>query len=405
MWKGRFAELVTKFDAFFKAKIEPNESVFFEQVEAARKLGNPWVAMPITEELKQAAKAEGLWNLFLPSVSGLTQHEYAQIAEKMGRVPSLVDVFNCDAPDTGNMETLHLYGTPAQKKEWLEPLLEGKIRSAFCMTEPAVASSDAANISCVAVKDGDHYVINGRKWWSSGFGHPNCKILIVMAKTSPNHANRHKQQSMILVPADTPGVKKIRALHVFGHDDAPHGHLEVSFTNVRVPVTNILLEEGAGFAIAQGRLGPGRVHHCMRAIGMAERALELMVQRALTREAFGRKLHQHGMVQEQIALSRIELDQARLLVLHCAHLIDTVGTKGAFQHIAMIKVVAPRVACNVIDRAIQVHGGAGVSQDSVLSRLYTGQRTLRIADGPDEVHLVTVARFEAGRQAKRLSKL
>jgi alkylation response protein AidB-like acyl-CoA dehydrogenase len=303
------------------------------------------------------------------------------------------------------METLHLYGNPEQKKKWLAPLLDGTIRSAFCMTEPAVASSDAANISCTAVRDGDEYVINGRKWWSSGLGHPRCDLLIVMVKTDPTNSNRHRQQSMILVPTNTPGVEKIRALTVFGHDDAPHGHLEVAFTNVRVPVTNVLRGEGEGFAIAQGRLGPGRIHHCMRAIGMGERALELMVQRAVSREAFGRRLAQHGMVQEQIALSRMELDQARLLVLHCAHLIDTVGTKGAFQQIAMIKVVAPRVACAVIDRAIQVHGAAGVSQDTVLTRLYAGQRTLRIADGPDEVHLVTVARVEVARAAKKLNTI
>lgn len=406
MWKGRFAELRDEFNAFFDARIITNELKYYEQLAANRASGNPWQLVPIVTALKEEAKGKNLFNLFLPAVSGLTQYEYAQLAETMGRQPWAVEVFNCDAPDTGNMETLHLYGTDVQKKQWLEPLLSGEIRSAFCMTEKGVASSDATNIATRAVlsADGKTYTINGRKWWTSGFGHPNCKILIVMVKTAgDSETNRHKQQSMILVPRDTPGIKAIRPLHVFGSDDAPHGHFEVAFENVVVPASNILLGEGRGFEIAQGRLGPGRIHHCMRSIGMAERALELMVLRAAERKTFGKRLLQHGMVQEKIAESRVEIDQARLLVLHAADTIDKFGTKRAFQLIAMIKVAAPRAACNAIDRAIQVFGGAGVSQDTVLPMLYIGQRSLRIADGPDEVHLMTIAKVEAKKQLQRVA--
>jgi acyl-CoA dehydrogenase len=348
------------------------------------------------EELNEKARAAGLWNLFLPDISGLSTVEYAVLAEITGRSPSIApEALNCGAPDTGNMEILHMFGTPEQKEEWLEPLLAGKIRSAFGMTEPDVASSDARNISTRIVRDGDEYVINGRKWWTSGAADERCRMIILMGKTDPE-APSYRQQSMVIVPRDTPGVEFVRDLSVFGyHDQAGHG--ELRFTDVRVPASNLLGEEGGGFAIAQARLGPGRIHHCMRAIGMAERALEAMVARAKQREAFGGPIANQGVVQQQIAESRMEIEQARLLVLKTAWLIDKVGASGARAEVAAIKVIAPRVTCAVIDRAIQVHGGAGVSDDLPLARMYAHARTLRIADGPDEVHIRTVAREELRR--------
>jgi acyl-CoA dehydrogenase len=355
---------------------------------------------PVVEELKVEARERGLWNLFLPDVSGLTNVEYAAIAEITGWSSHIApEAINCDAPNTGNMEVLHMFGTPEQKSQWLEPLLEGQIRSAFAMTEPDVASSDATNISTSIVRDGDEYVINGRKWWTSGINDPRCKIMILMGKTDVDESV-HRQQSMILVPTDTPGVEVVRALPVFGYQDQ-HGHGEVRFTDVRVPASNLIAGEGDGFMIAQARLGPGRIHHCMRAIGAAERALELMCERAVSRSVFGGEIAKQGVVREQIAESRMEIDQARLLVLKTADLIDKVGAKGARSEIAAIKVIAPRVALKVVDRAIQVHGGAGVSEDFPLARMYAGLRTLRIADGPDEVHVRTVARQELGKYAAR----
>jgi acyl-CoA dehydrogenase len=354
---------------------------------------------PDVEELKAEARERGLWNLFLPDVSGLKNVEYAAIAEITGWSTHIApEAINCDAPNTGNMEVLHMFGTPEQKSQWLQPLLEGQIRSAFAMTEPEVASSDATNISTSIVRDGDDYVINGRKWWTSGINDPRCKIMILMGKTDPNES-AHRQQSMILVPTDTPGVEIVRALPVFGYQDQ-HGHGEVRFTDVRVPASNLVANEGDGFMIAQARLGPGRIHHCMRAIGAAERALKLMCERALSRVAFGQEIAKQGVVREQIAESRMEIDQARLMVLKTADMIDKVGAKGARSEIAAIKVIAPRVALNVVDRAIQVHGGAGVSEDVPLARMYAGLRTLRIADGPDEVHVRSVARQELGKYAQ-----
>jgi len=350
---------------------------------------------PVVEELKAEARSRGLWNLFLPDVSGLTNVEYATLAEITGWSTHIApEAINCDAPNTGNMEVLHMFGTDAQKSQWLEPLLEGQIRSAFAMTEPDVASSDATNIQTSIVRDGDEYVVNGRKWWTTGINDPRCKIMILMGKTDPS-AHTYAQQSMILVPADTPGVEVVRALPVFGYQDQ-HGHGEVRFTDVRVPVSNLIAGEGQGFMIAQARLGPGRIHHCMRSIGVAERALKLMCERAATRVAFGRPLAQQGVVQQQIAESRMEIEQVRLLTLKTAWLIDKHGAKGARTEIAAIKVMAPRVALNVLDRAIQIHGGAGVSNDFPLARMYAGMRTLRLADGPDEVHVRTVARQELG---------
>jgi acyl-CoA dehydrogenase len=351
---------------------------------------------PVVEELKAEARSRGLWNLFLPDVSGLTNVEYAALAEVTGWSSHIApEAINCDAPNTGNMEVLHMFGTPEQKAQWLEPLMEGQIRSAFAMTEPDVASSDATNISTRIERDGDDYVINGRKWWISGAADPRCKIMIVMGKTDPNESP-HRQQSMILVPMDTPGVENIRPLPVFGYQDQ-HGHNELRFTDVRVPASNLIAGEGDGFMIAQARLGPGRIHHCMRSIGAAERALKLMVERSMSRVAFGQELARQGTVRELIAESRMEIEQARLLTLKTAWMIDKYGAKGARSEIAAIKVIAPRVALNVLDRAIQVHGAGGVSDDFPLARMWAGQRTLRIADGPDAVHLRTVARQELGK--------
>ncbi|MCU1691600.1 MAG: acyl-CoA dehydrogenase protein [Frankiales bacterium] len=350
---------------------------------------------PVVEELKAEARERGLWNLFLPEVSGLTNVEYAQLAEITGwSIQMAPEAINCAAPDTGNMEVLHMFGTPEQKATWLDPLMEGQIRSAFAMTEPDVASSDATNIQTSIVRDGDDYVINGRKWWITGASDPRCKIMIVMGKTAPDGPT-YSQQSMVLVPLDTPGVEVVRALPVFGYHDQ-HGHCEIRFTDVRVPASNLIAGEGQGFLIAQARLGPGRIHHCMRSIGVAERALKLMCERAASRVAFGKPLASQGVVQQQIAESRMSIEMVRLLTLKTAHLIDKHGAKGARSEIAAIKVIAPRVALEVIDRAIQVHGGGGVSDDFPLARMYAGMRTLRIADGPDEVHVRTVARQELG---------
>jgi acyl-CoA dehydrogenase len=379
---------------FMDTRVFPAEAEY----EAYRREKGPedHTLPPVVEELKVEARERGLWNLFLPDVSGLTNVEYAALAEVTGWAAHIApEAINCDAPNTGNMEVLHMFGTPEQKSQWLEPLMEGQIRSAFAMTEPDVASSDATNISTRIERDGDEYVINGRKWWISGAADPRCKILIVMGKTDPD-ASPHRQQSMVLVPMDTPGVENVRPLPVFGYQDQ-HGHNELRFTDVRVPASNIISGEGDGFMIAQARLGPGRIHHCMRSIGAAERALSLMVKRSLSRTAFGRTLAEQGTVRELIAESRMEIEQARLLVLKTAWMIDKYGAKGARSEIAAIKVVAPRVALNVIDRAIQVHGGGGVSDDFPLARMWAGMRTLRIADGPDAVHLRTVARQELGK--------
>ncbi len=386
---------------FMDDYIYPNEALFEEQVKA----GDPWEPPAILEQLKAEAKKAGLWNLFLPKVygkysAGLTNAEYAPLAEIMGRVLWASEVFNCSAPDTGNMETIAKYGSEAQKEQWLEPLLAGEIRSAFCMTEPDHACSDATNVQTSIVRDGDEYVINGKKWWSSGAMNTHCKILIVMGKTAPDSPDRYSQQSMILVPKDTPGVKILRHLTVFGYNDAPEGHAEVHFDNVRVPADSILVGEGEGFAIAQGRLGPGRIHHCMRCIGAAQRALEAMCKRAETRVTFGKKLSQHQSVREDIALSACEIEQARLLTLSAAAKMDEGGNKLAKDLIAMIKIVAPTMALNVVDRAIQIHGGAGVCQDFFLARAYAGLRTLRLADGPDQVHMMQLGR----NLAKELSK-
>jgi acyl-CoA dehydrogenase len=384
--------------AFMEEHVYPNDRSWWEHVRSERR----WEPVPLIEELKPKARAAGLWNLFLPhsprAPEGLSNLEYAPLCEIMGRVHWAPEVFNCSAPDTGNMETIERYGSEAQKKQWLDPLLEGRIRSAFLMTEPDVASSDATNIQCSIRRDGDHYVINGRKWWSSGAGDPRCKLYIVMGKTDPDNPSRHKQQSMILVPADAPGVKVLRALQVFGFDDAPHGHMEVDLKDVRVPAANILLGEGRGFEIAQGRLGPGRIHHCMRLIGQAELALEKMCRRASARIAFGRPVADQGVTRERIAEARIMIDSARLLVLKAAHMMDTVGNKVAKKEIAMIKVYAPNVACQVIDWAMQAHGGGGVCQDFGLSYAYAHARTLRFADGPDEVHRNAIAKMELGEQ-------
>lgn len=383
-------------NAFMEAHVYPNEKVFYEQVAE----GDRWQPTAIVEELKEKAKAAGLWNLFLPDSehgAGLTNLEYAPLAEIMGRVVWASEVFNCSAPDTGNMETLVRYGTKAQQDQWLLPLLEGKIRSCFAMTEPAVASSDATNIEARIERQGDEYVINGRKWWSSGAPDPRCKLMIVMGKTDPTNQNRHAQQSMVLVPKETPGVRVVRALTAFGYDGAPHGHGEVVFENVRVPVTNVLLGEGRGFEIAQGRLGPGRIHHCMRVVGVTQRALELMCKRASQRVAFGKTLAEQTVTLERIAESKIMVEQARLLVLKAAYMMDTVGNKEAKAEIAMIKVAVANMACKVIDWAMQLHGAAGLSEDTPLAGAYVYARELRFGDGPDEVHRNQIGKLEVRR--------
>ena len=398
-YSARTKELQKKLLAFMDEHIYPNEAKYYAHVRSDKR----WEPVPIIEELKPKAKAAGLWNLFLPKSprapgGGLSNLDYAPLCEIMGRASWAPEVFNCSAPDTGNMETLERYGTEEQKKQWLDPLLDGQIRSAFLMTEPAVASSDATNIQMSIRKDGSDYVINGRKWWSSGAGDPRCRIYIVMGKTNPDHASRHSQQSMILVPAGTPGVKILRHLPVFGYDDAPHGHMEIDFKDVRVPASSILLGEGRGFEIAQGRLGPGRIHHCMRSIGQAERALEKMCKRATQRVAFGRSVAEQGVTRERIAEARIMIDSARFMVLHAAWRMDTAGNKVARKEIAMIKVLAPNMALQVIDWAMQVHGAAGVSDDFGLANMYAHARTLRFADGPDEVHRNAIAKIELGEQ-------
>lgn len=396
-YSDKVKDLQRRLQAFMDEHVYPNEQRFFDEIES-----NRWLPTRIIEELKPEARAAGLWNLFLPDSehgAGLTNLEYAPLCEIMGRSVMASEVFNCSAPDTGNMEVLARYGTPEQRERWLKPLLAGEIRSCFAMSEPAVASSDATNIEASIVRDGSEYVINGRKWWTSGAGDPRCKIAIFMGKTDPS-APVHKQQSMILVPMDARGVKIERLLKVFGYDHAPHGHGDVTFDDVRVPASNILLGEGRGFEIAQGRLGPGRIHHCMRCIGVAERALETMCQRVQSRVAFGKPLAEQGTIRADIAISRMEIEQARLLTLKAAYMMDTVGNKAARGEIAMIKVVAPNVALRVLDRSIQAHGGAGVSQDTFLAAAWAGVRTLRMADGPDEVHTESIAKNELRKWAK-----
>ncbi len=399
-YSTRCADLRQRLLAFMDEHIYPNERRFYQEVSANRRAGNAWIPTKIVEELKPKARAAGLWNLFLPKSArvpeGLSNLDYAPLCEIMGRVTWAPEVFNCSAPDTGNMETLERYASEPIKRAWLDPLLAGEIRSAFAMTEPAVASSDATNIEARIERQGDHYLVNGRKWWTSGAGDPRCKVYIFMGKTDPE-AGRHQQQSMIVVPADTPGITVVRPLNVFGYDDAPHGHCEVAFENVRVPVQNILLGEGRGFEIAQGRLGPGRIHHCMRSIGVAERALEYMCRRLSSRSAFGKPISAHNVWHERIAEARCLIDQARLLTLKAAYMMDTVGNKVARAEIAMIKVVAPNIACQILDWAIQAHGGAGVSDDFPLASQYAHQRTLRLADGPDEVHRNAIAKLELAK--------
>jgi acyl-CoA dehydrogenase len=394
-------DLQKRLSAFMDEHIYPNEQRFHHEIEQDR-----WRPTRVIEELKPKARAAGLWNLFLPDAeggAGLTNLEYAPLCEIMGRSHMAPEVFNCSAPDTGNMEVLARYGTPEQKERWLKPLLAGEIRSCFAMTEPAVASSDATNIQASIVREGNEYVITGRKWWSSGAGDPRCKIAIFMGKTDPT-GPKHKQQSMILVPMDAPGVKIERLLTVFGYDHAPHGHGDVTFNSVRVPATNMLLGEGRGFEIAQGRLGPGRIHHCMRCIGVSERALELMCRRVQCRVAFGKPLAEQGTLRADIAVSRMEIEQSRLLTLKAAHMMDTVGNKEARAEIAMIKVIAPNVTLRVLDRAIQAHGGAGVSQDTFLASAWASVRTLRLADGPDEVHTEAIAKWELGKWERSSGK-
>ena len=393
--------LQARVKAFMAEHVYPAEALYWQQLEANTAAGKRWTPLPLIEALKPKARAAGLWNLFLPESergAGLLNQEYAPLAEIMGRVPWASEVFNCSAPDTGNMEVLVRYGSAEQQRRWLEPLLAGEIRSAFAMTEPAVASSDATNIEARIERRGDEYIINGRKWWISGAGDPRCKVMIFMGKTDPG-APKYSQQSMILVPMEAPGVKVLRPLPVFGYDDAPHGHGEVLFENVRVPATNLLLGEGRGFEIAQGRLGPGRIHHCMRLIGLAERSLELMCRRASARTAFGKPVAAQTVTQERIAEARCRIEQARLLTLKAAWMMDVAGNKAAKAEIAMIKVVAPNMACSVIDWAIQAHGGAGMCDDFPLAYFYTLARTLRFADGPDEVHRNAIAKIELGRQA------
>jgi acyl-CoA dehydrogenase len=398
-YSARTKELQKKLLAFMDEHIYPGEEAYYKHVHSDKR----WEPVPVIEELKPKAKAAGLWNLFLPRSprapgGGLSNLDYAPLCEIMGRTSWSPEVFNCSAPDTGNMETFERYGTEEQKKQWLDPLLEGKIRSAFLMTEPAVASSDATNIQMQIKREGDEYVINGRKWWSSGAGDPRCKIYIVMGKTNPDNASRHSQQSMVLVPAGTKGISILRHLPVFGYDDAPHGHMEIEFKDVRVPAANILLGEGRGFEIAQGRLGPGRIHHCMRLIGQAERALEKMCKRATRRTAFGRTVAEQGVTRERIAEARIMIDSARFMVLHAAWKMDVAGNKVARKEIAMIKVLAPNMACKIIDWAIQVHGGGGMSDDFGLANMYAHARALRFADGPDEVHRNAIAKQEIAEQ-------
>jgi acyl-CoA dehydrogenase len=394
------ADYHTRMTEFMVERVFPAEKSY-DEYRAAAGPGD-FTVPPVVEELKKEARDRGLWNLFLPAESGLTNLEYAALAELTGWSSEIApEAVNCAAPDTGNMEVLHMFGTAEQKKQWLEPLLAGEIRSAFSMTEPAVASSDARNIQTEIVRDGDHYVINGRKWWTTGANDPRCAVLIVMGRTNPDAAS-HQQQSMILVPTDAPGINILRSTSVFGWHDQ-HGHAEIVYSDVRVPATNLLAEEGMGFAIAQARLGPGRIHHCMRAIGVAERALALMTERARTRIAFGKPLAEQGMVQHQIALSRNEIDQARLLCEKAAWTIDQQGNRAAFSLVSQIKSVAPQMACNVIDRAIQVHGGAGVSDDLPLARMYGWQRAMRIFDGPDEVHFRTIAKAELGREPSAMA--
>jgi acyl-CoA dehydrogenase len=402
-YSERTEQLRERVDAFMAEHVYPAETRYWAELEANTQAGKRWTPLQVIEALKPKARAAGLWNLFLPESelgAGLKNAEYAPLAEIMGRVPWASEVFNCSAPDTGNMEVLVRYGTAEHKERWLKPLLAGEIRSAFAMTEPAVASSDATNIEARIERSGDDYVINGRKWWISGAGDPRCKVMIFMGKTDPTAA-RHSQQSMILVPMDTPGVKVLRPLTVFGFDDAPHGHMEITFDDVCVPASNMLLGEGRGFEIAQGRLGPGRIHHCMRLIGLAERALEAMCKRASSRTAFGKLVSQQTVTQERIAEARCAIDQARLLTLRAAWMMDRAGNKAAQADIAMIKIVAPNMACQVIDWAMQAHGGGGMSQDFPLAYAYTMARTLRFADGPDEVHRNALAKMELGKQAAR----
>jgi acyl-CoA dehydrogenase len=410
-YSERTQALAARLNAFMDEHVYPAEAAYFEEIEANTRAGRRWTPLQTIEALKPKARAAGLWNLFLPPTAdgeagrdrgdgrfdfGLSNQDYAPLAEIMGAVPWSSEVFNCSAPDTGNMEVFARYATPALQERWLKPLLAGEIRSAFAMTEPAVASSDATNIQADIRRDGDHYVINGRKWWTSGAGDPRCAVYIFMGKTDPA-APKHSQQSMIVVPAHTPGITVLRPLTVFGYDDAPHGHMEVDFVNVRVPADHILLGEGRGFEIAQGRLGPGRIHHCMRLIGIAERALKLMCERAVARTAFGKTIAQQTVTQERIAEARCKIDQARLLTLKAAWMMDRAGNKSAKAEIAMIKVVAPQMACQVIDWAMQVFGGAGMSQDTPLAYFYTLSRTLRFADGPDEVHRNAIAKIELGK--------
>ncbi len=410
-YSPRTQALQAQLHAFMREHVYPAEARYFAEIEANTQAGKRWTPLQVIEELKPKARAAGLWNLFLPPHAegagakvdaefnfGLSNQDYAPLAEIMGAVPWSSEVFNCSAPDTGNMEVFARYGTEEHKARWLAPLLDGKIRSAFAMTEPAVASSDATNIQADIRRDGDEYVINGRKWWTSGAGDPRCAVYIFMGKTDAQ-APKHSQQSMIVVPADAPGITIERALSVFGYDDAPHGHMEVDFKDVRVPASAILLGEGRGFEIAQGRLGPGRIHHCMRLVGIAERALKLMCERAVSRTAFGKTIAQQTVTQERIAEARCLIDQARLLTLKAAWMMDLAGNKSAKAEIAMIKVVAPNMACQVIDWAMQVHGGAGMSQDFPLAYFYTLSRTLRFADGPDEVHRNAIAKIELGKVA------
>jgi acyl-CoA dehydrogenase len=398
-YSAKTLNLIERCQQFMRDNVYPNERVYVEQHAAQ---DDRWISPPVMEDMKAAARRAGLWNLFLPESdqgAGLTNLEYAPLCEIMGRSPIAPEVFNCAAPDTGNMEVLVRYGSEDQKRQWLTPLLAGEIRSGFAMTEPDVASSDARNIQASIRRDGDHYVINGRKWWTSGAGDRRCRILIFMGKSDPS-AEPYRQQSMILVPMDTPGVTVVRPLSVFGYDHAPHGHMEVNFENVRVPAANMLLGEGRGFEIAQGRLGPGRIHHCMRLIGLAERALESSIARAKSRHVFGKAMSAHGMLRDAVALSRMEIEQARLLTLKAAHMMDTAGNKAARAEIAMIKVIAPRMAQNVLDRAVQIHGGGGVSDDFGLAAGWALARTLRLADGPDEVHIDQIARIELGKDTE-----